>query len=399
MNKLDNKVKFYCVKFDMMPLLKEMIELANSNGMKKFLQVGGCFTYVSLFKMFTGGLPSDYIKHGIGYCSLDKYRDKSSKKMMYFPSYKDFIMSKLDEREWDIKTHNAVFESIIHGNIHTSVYNDFFEAKQGDGPMKRKIMRQTFLFNNEEAIRWKKKEYEFIQSIQKEKPKNNTFYFIDYQHFHSLWMYKNKIKDKKMMRATIKKIMRVTIKNIIELINVWDFNEPNSVFWFFSDHGYPFAKIPKASNYLSWVFLKDNVVNNNFENSNSSIISIRDFLPSVMKKFNYSYKETKESYSIFSPIDKDRIYLIEDSRLIVDKYNSTTATACKIIKWIDDNPIKILQVSYFSEKNKFYYSFNILDKEGFFKKNISLSRANKTYKDDLLCLKLELLKRFEWVKE
>ncbi len=394
-------LKIYCVLFDTMPLMEEMIRMAEINKMKRLAQVGGCFTVVSLLEMFTGKLPSDYAKHGIGHSYLNRYRKKKSKKI-YVPWYKDFIMSKLKEQDWQIRVHDLPTDNFVHGDISTDswpggcekrykIFKKYKNIREGG-----RTVDKLLLSDSKKSSEWHQREREFILSMQAEKPEKNTFYFIDYEHFHSLAGYRKGRSEKHVKKVTD----RVTNK-IMNLMDVWNFNESNSVFWFFSDHGFPSeisraAIIPKANSYLSWVFLRDNISVNNLNDTNSGIISIRDFSPSIMKKFNYSINKINENNSILNDLDKDRIYFIEDGRKGVDENNSTTAVVCKVIEWYNNRPKKILQVGYFSKEKRFQYDLNLFDDRGIFRKSIKIK--NREYDDILGNLKKELTNRFKWVK-
>jgi len=184
----------------------------------------------------------------------------------------------------------------------------------------------------------------------------------------------------------------------MQLINEWDTKEPNSIFWFFGDHGYPSLnmRVPQVDSYLSWVLFKDNAKQRSI-NPVSNVISIRDFSPTILDKLGYSYDKIGETCSIQDLVDKDRVYFVEDGRLKFNKKKSTSAIACKVVKWKDDLPRKILQVGYFINKRRFYYSLNILDKDGFFKKSTELEISDKIYRSELLYLKEKVKKRFIWI--
>jgi hypothetical protein len=403
---MDEKFKIYCILFDTMPLHDKIIRVADVNNMRKFLHVSGCFTLTALIEMFTGKMPSDYVKKGIGHSYVNRYRDSKSKKI-YLPWYEDFIMSKLKKRDWEIRVHNFFPDSIIHGDIHTDSYNGGYDNRLKDiqyiqNNKKKisasKIMDSILLVDDKKYKEWYSRESDFIRHIQKEKIKYNTFYFIYYEHFHSLASLKKQIKKNKINEDE-DILTNKAIKRAVDLMRTWDTDEANSIFWIFGDHGSPYKNIiiPTCESYLSWLFLKDNIVNNNII-SKLDIISIRDFVPTIMKKFKYDYKNKEESCSLFDIFDKHRVYYVEDGRKSVDSIKSTTALACKVVEWDGVKPLKILQVCYFLPKNKFYYDLNILSKDGFFKKGISLKRGKNKYNDILYSLKKSLVNRFKWIK-
>lgn len=396
---MGNKVKIYCVLWDTMPLMDFVIKIAEKNNMSILSQVGGCFTMTSLFELFTGKMPSDVLKKGMGHRCLEKYRDKRTKKI-YTPWNSDNINSKLSKQGWTIHFHGIPPNNYIHGDIYTDSYeggykNRYERIRNSKKPSySGKMMDNILIGKGSKSRKWQEREVKFIKNLSNNKIFNNTFYFIEYDHFHSFPSYTKK-KGGKSRRIIRKKVD----KRIFELMNSWDFNEPNSIFWFFGDHGEQnkTGKIPKAESYLSWVLFKDNT-NINKIIPKTKIISIRDFTSTIMEKFCYKDKKINENKSINFLCDKERIYFVEDGRAQINKMESTTGIACKVIKWKGDKPINILQVAYFRAKNKFYYHLNILDDNGRYKKYHVVSISDEKYKKELKELKTKLKKRFKWIK-
>lgn len=395
--KIGKNMKIYCVFFDTMPLLKELIEFAEDKNMQLLLQIGNCFTMTSLMSMFTRKMPSDLLKNGIGNRSFEQYRNKKSKNI-YLPWVDEYITSKLSKKKWQIKIHNLPPTNYIHGDINTDSCKGGYKARYIEYKNNKKkifwnpLMGDLLLGNSTKSYQWYNREYEFIKSISNKISDKNIFYFIEYEHYHSLTEYINKKNKNKMTE-----IKNETNKRVINLMSQWNFDEPNSIFWFFSDHGWPHEckKIPNANSYLSWVLFKDNI--NSSINPKSKIISIRDFSPTIFKKFNYDYESTSESMSIDEINDKNRVYFVEDGRSRVDRKKSTSVVCCMVIKWKNNSPIEIIQVGYFKPKKIFIYCLNVLDKNGFFKKYIKIDINDKKYRNRLLYLKEKLKNRFKWI--
>ena len=353
----------------------------------------------SLFELFTGKMPSDVLKNGMGHHCLEKYRNKKTKKI-YSPWNSDNINFKLSKQGWKIHLHGVPPNNCIHGDINTDSYEGGYEdrykkIKRHKKPSySGKMMDNILIGSSSKSRKWQEREIKFIKNLLNDKISNNTFYFIEYDHFHSFSSYT------KSMGRRNKKIIRGRVnKRIIELMNSWDFDEPNSIFWFFGDHGdqEKTGKIPKAESYLSWVLFKDNTDINKII-PKTKIISIRDFTSTIMEKFCCKYKKINENKPINSFCDKDRIYFIEDGRAYFNKIESTTGIACKVIKWNGGKPINILQAAYFKIRNKFYYHLNILDDKGRYKNCYRVDIFNKKYKNELVELKNKLKGRFKWVK-
>jgi len=400
----NNKIKIYCVFFDTMPLVKEIIQFAELNKMQLLLQIGNCFTISSLISMFTAKMPSDLLDRGIGNRYLRRYRNEEDK-LIYVPWHEEYVTTKLSKHGWYIHIHN--FPPLlchIRGDTYTDSFNEGYEQRyslsKSNYKKKKKLNRMDsfmgkMLFcDNEKLYGWYNREYDFIRSIQDSNNNFNIFYFIEYEHWHSFHSY-YKVKREKVIDKT--KIKPKAIKKIIDLMSQWDVNEPNSFFWFFSDHGDPsdITSIPNAKGYMSWVLVKDNTKNS--IKSKSKIISIKDFLPTIFKKNNCDYKTTKESIPIDAIDDKNRIFFVEDARVKINKTESTSFVACTVVEWEENYPVKILQVAYFKVKNRFEYGLNLLSNNGIFKKYIKMEKENIKYKETFILLKRKLQDRFKYV--
>jgi hypothetical protein len=185
---------------------------------------------------------------------------------------------------------------------------------------------------------------------------------------------------------------KLALERTKKIIKSWDFNEPNAIFWFFSDHGkwfYPHSfSHPLPENYLSWAVVKDNTKDPICPLS--KFISAQDFFPTIMDKANCQSGDRCECVPVTNSQDKNRIYYVEDGRKDVNELISTTAMACKVIKWNKERPKQILQVSYHEVDNSWVCMRSFLDKKGFIKKTQKERIVNEE-------LKKSVIKRFNWV--
>lgn len=395
---MNDNIKIYCIFFDTMPWMNELIQLADYNSMQKLSQISGCFTMTALFEMFTGKMPSDIMKKGMGHRSLEKYRNRISKKI-YVPWNSQYVTSKLAKNRWKIHVHNFPPNGYIHGDIHTDSYDGGYENRYNKIMAQRKpsysgkMMDRILCDSNRKSHEWHKREIDFIKSMPKQKYSCNTFHFIEYEHFHSFESF-----TKRQKREQKDKVKQRITNRTINLLKTWDFNEENAIFWVFADHGFPekIKSIPISNDYLTWVLFKDNVSIS--IRSKSNMISIRDFSPTIFKKLKYKYKSTSESMPICEIEDKDRVYYVEDGRSKFNMRDSTTALSCMVIDWKNNRPINILQVCYFKINDKYYYNLNEIDKNGFFIRSNKLMKKDKKYSKTIYYLKKKLRKRFKWVK-
>lgn len=250
-----------------------------------FKQISNCFTTTSIASMLTGKMPSDLESGGIGYETESKYK-KNGK--ICWPWEDQLLFSILQERGWNV-------------NIYTD--NKFFES----------VISQRFKINYENID-----SEETIKKIQEQKIGNNIN-FILYNTYHDAISGKITCEEAKQK-----------INNSLEL---WNFNQEDTIFWIFADHG-DFTKITEKISpvgYMTWAILKDNTKNPIFPKT--KLISIRDFFPTILEKLKISINDDtikKETRSVTRDFEKERVYFVEDGRSHVDAYGSSAASAITI---------------------------------------------------------------------
>ncbi len=376
---MDKKIKFYCVLFDSVSFNKfkeKIISVAEKNKMTLLRQIGGCSTQFSCIEMLTGKMLSDLKKYGIGF-----YTRREGK----WDWEEDFITNKFLENRWSVKYHNGrIFLKFLSNNSKIELQNSYKKSKKPYLAQGGKYGKKFF-----------NREKKYIKEIQKEEILKDTMYFMYYEHIHlAYWAY-GKPKYRKELRYA---------KNRINLLmsDCWDFNEPNSVFWFFGDHGnwnlQPDMRHPKPQMYYSWAMVKDNT--DNPINIRSNFISIRDFFPTLMNKFEYNFepfldiynRKISDTYSIEQEQDRNRIYYVEDARKMISKNGSTTAMACRLVDWKNNKPTGILQVSYHLIDDKWDSKYTSLDYDTSIIDTVEINNINYE-------LKQFIINRFKWVNQ
>lgn len=374
-------MKIYCILCDAMPPLPEIKALAAKHDLQYVRQVGGCVTDNSMTQLFTGKMPSDYLNQGFGYHTnqLDSYRDDITQKIAV-PWYHETILHQLQHSGWKIHLHNAVPDSWYKGDVYTDSwpggYNERYRQvlRSKDRFYAREMMNSIFINND---VDWQLREDRFIRSLSLSEEKE--FYFIEYLHFHSYGTIARGLKEDGPLKAQIKK--RIT-RNLISLLSTYDFDEPNSIFWIFSDHGphKAFDVVPLPDSYLSWVLIKNNFLGP--DKIRVKLISMQDF-PNYVKntlghEINFDLERTK------------RVYFVEDGRKNVDAYNSTTATAIMMLR---ENPFVLLQVCYYTIEDQYYCHLTNVDKN----ESIQIKENDARYGGMIRRLKKRLKSRFSWV--
>ena len=331
-------MKIYCILIDTLHETPEIKKFFGGRNFTDITQISNCSTLPSLLSLFTGKLPSDLIDRGIGYHSWKKYQKMDGSGILW-PFHNEFMFKDLYENDWDVELHFpdgrdwwCWLELISDPKVQiTSVEShdieeDILYCLDGD------IVRDHF-----------KKEKEYIQSIQTSQI-NNKFHFVRYGYYHIALCAPKKYKNSN--------IESITIDQHMDLLNSWDFDEPDSLFWVFQDHGNWKSVTHKAepSSFYTWAKVKDNTQQP--LSIESKYISICDFVSIVLKKAGIE----KGDSVLDNPVDKNRIYYVDDSRAADNLYRTTTYIACKFIDWVGEQSSKLLSISYNNTKG-LYYSF------------------------------------------
>ena len=369
-------IKIYCILFDTLILNKSIISLAKHNKMAVLRQIGSCFTNNSCIEMLTGKMPSDLRYHGMGHLCHNKYRDRKTNKIQW-PWEDNLLLPILLKEKWNIKYHN--------GEHFSNVIYDKSNIKKTSS-----IRDDTVLLSmSSSGIKLMKEEQKRTKEFQKEKISKHTFYFVRHEHYHKAVDLHRKKDDKKVAQK-----IKIAVKKSIDIMNYWNMEEPDSIFWFFSDHGnwnFPFdLRHPNPQNYLSFVLFKDNTKNP--IKVGSKFMCIRDFFPTIMDKFGYKYDTNEEICSISSSQNKNRIYYVEDGRKKINDDISTTGMACKFVNWEENFPKGILQVSYHICNNKWMCKFISLDKYGITKEIINKKDVDNELKE-------AVIRKFDWIRK
>lgn len=365
-------MKIYCVIFDATPLFPELLKIAKEKSAILSRQVSNCFTISTGMESFTGKKPSDLIEHGIGHILHERYwKDTDKGPRVRWPWQKEILMERLSREGWEIRYHNSPFLYLIFW-----LWNKELKLTWTCPPERTESQNGELLLGNaQDSKDFYKREWKQIQEVQLEK--QDLFYMAKIDHYH--WS------------ICKKKGFEIALKRQAEYLREWDFNEPDSIFWFFSDHGTwgDLGAYPEPKHYLTWSLFKDNTKNPIIPKSR--YISMGDFFASLAIKLGLPYEPVVGIQPLESNLNPDRIYFVEDGRENLDKFRSTVALACMFTDWKEEIPRKLQQVSYYVLKNEFAGMETSLDKNGFIKETHRIEILNDN-------LKTALIERFEWIK-
>lgn len=365
--------------------MDQIKRVAEKNDATYLTQVSNSWTLSSVVPMTTGKFTSDIMYHGLPW----EYSKPEIVEKQLQAWSTDVIQHEMLKRDWDMHYHNnTCLYTLLYGNKkikQTSITCPETEVEI-DGVWGDPEIIELLFGDSQKSIDFHNKEIDYIKRFQSEKVTKNKFYLLAYQHLHAAigtGQDLNKVPEKiDLSKAN---------DRLIDLINAWDFDEPDSVFIFFSDHG-NFRLVDRWMSpphaWLTWAIIKDNTQDRKIQ---KKLISIRDIYKLLSDKvgFEYEMADRADLESMFTEQNKDRIYFGEDGRSVVNPAHSTTATAIKVLEWQDNgHPKKFMQLSYHKPANGFItFIFDAVTEE---------LHTSDQIDNELL---RNLVNRFDWVKE
>lgn len=294
-------------------MVSEFADLINGTLLR---QIGGCYTTETKIQILSGKHSSALESHGCGY-QLWMKKSKNTDPLELRPVK--------DLPAWDWMENTLPFQLAKYG----------FVTKATNAPVLSyvlgllkypEIYSHTYI---SKTIVLKEEEIAYAEQAQKEN--GNILYFIEHYHFHHAC---DDAPNPEVADAMSKKAW----VDLLELMSYWDFNEPDTMFWIYSDHG-PWRKpelggYPLLQNFYTWAILKDNTKNPFVPKL--KVIGASDVPKIILSKFDGEFVE-----------DKNRIYITEDARMNINPIKSTTAIACKVV----DSTLRYL--TYHEPDNKF----------------------------------------------
>jgi hypothetical protein len=347
-------MKFYAIMLDCVSpsQCSKINEISNKYNFTNLGHISAGSTFFSCFELFNGSVPSNIINDGIGYLSfgdgdaLTKHAHRTSldlylKKNKYNKDWK--FLEKNDSSLFHILNNNKI-KSIVHNNGWVGKY---IKSKQVNLYYSEEDLKEYEYINfdyppfldSEYLNQWggyregraranEFYDYERKYIKQLQERKDDFFYYVDENIYHDI----------------------NSSEYLSNFLDMWDFNEPDSVFFIFTDHYNTISRLFPSELWSVWGMIKDNRINK--PKIDTKIFSSCDLYKTVLDFFNINYKTNYPiiSKSIFTPFDKERIYYKEDSRLAVCCFGTDTFNTLKIIEWNNDIPKKLLKLTYLKGK-------------------------------------------------
>jgi hypothetical protein len=175
----------------------------------------------------------------------------------------------------------------------------------------------------------------FLKVMQNLPADENNFIFLKYNHYHDAE--KGKSINYKGKRINLERNEVVDL--FVDIIDDINFEEENSLFWLFADHGHAEGVdtlMSPPNSWLAWVSVTDNITNKKVTKNKIAAV---DFKNTVLNRIHNrgilgQLKTDRLSNDVLDEVDKNRIYVAEDGRGDVDPNHGTTVSA---IRCLDDH--------------------------------------------------------------
>ena len=302
-------MKIYCILFDSFPRHPGMEALFKSKNLHYADYLTQTCTVTTYISMFSGKRPSEMRSTGIGHSHTYALLPKEEQ----VEWNKHIIFNELPE-DWKIHLH-PMPETRGDDNSIPTCWPMYTDPNTTPGLRDCKLLPDDICGRDRDFIFYKYLENDdeknFIKKMQDLPSDENHFIVLKYNHYHD------------MERGKHDDVFSL-FKNVIEQI---DFEEENSLFWLFADHGEPPGINELHSppdSWLSWVSVTDNITNTKV--TKSKIASI-DFKNTVLNRIY----DTNLPNDVLTDLDMERIYVTEDSRGRINEYHCTTASAIQCL--------------------------------------------------------------------
>ena len=320
-------MKIYCILFDACRQNERIKKTFKSKNLNYANYITNSWTTTSLVSLFSGKTPSEMSSMGIGY--NDHYKNLSEEEKQQWN--KKMIFNQLPE-DWKIHIH-AIPQTRGDTGTHRYVPDEIC-----------KIDRKYVISSPDDMSPYSDDPTRVIKDVQNLSNDENHFIFIKYNHYHDCIRNTQRLRSDAGIKASME--LDKALQEIIDIINVIDFEEENSLFWLFADHGHfdnidTFMKPPDS--WLTWVSVTDNITN---KKVTKDVISCLDFKNTVLNRVNKikvrRYKDNSMNRKldrvgkrwgpdydrmlpndVLDKFDEDRIYICEDGRICYTQVDPT----------------------------------------------------------------------------
>ena len=326
-------MKIYCILLDTVPRHPKIKNILEKKGINFADHITCSSTVPTLVTMLSGNTPTEMFGiGGIGHShtyskllsekkSIEEWNSKIILHML--PSDWNIHIHSMPETRGDRVTNKMVKVEDMHKGGAFSRVKEFIEIDPSgfrllpDDLCGRAPNMNFHTYNKNDD------EDSFINHMQELPDDKNNFVFLKYNHYHDASRGESVVYQGKEVNLE----HELVVDMFVDMIDRIDFDEPDSLFWIFADHGEPpniNKLMPPPDSWLAWCGIKDNITNKKI---NKKIIGCDDFKNTVLNRI---YNKNLPN-DILDDLDMDRIYVREDGRGAIDPNYGTTVSAIKAL--------------------------------------------------------------------
>ena len=178
----------------------------------------------------------------------------------------------------------------------------------------------------------------------------------------------------------------------MQWLRLWRWDEQDSVFVVFADHGYDCKRMAPPPDHLTWSLVRDNHADRTWP----TVLAGADCHALACDLADPGYVPSSHHARVPSSVgDPARVFLLEDARGRLSPYESTTAAAITVSRWGDGGePEEVTQLSWFGPWAHIAAFRAPVDDPGDFRR-IYVSWKNPT----LVKLREALIEHIPWIDD
>jgi len=329
-------MKIYCILFDTVPQGKRIEKLFERKNLHYSDYITNSSTVPTVVSMFSGLTPTGIAgPGGIGHSHTfnqltSSQKLKWDKEQVFYglPDDWNIHIHAMPLTRGDLGLHECTEEKHYHPPGLGGQYlpDGFFLVPDDICGRKKQMEFHKYSPNDEET---------FLKVMQNLPADENNFIFLKYNHYHDAE--KGKSINYKGKRINLEHNEVVDL--FVDIIDDINFEEENSLFWLFADHGHADGVdtlMSPPNSWLAWVSVTDNITNKKVTKNKIAAV---DFKNTVLNRIHNSgtlgqLRANRLSNDVLDEVDKNRIYVAEDGRGNVDPNHGTTVSA---IRCLDDH--------------------------------------------------------------
>ena len=330
-------MKIYCILFDTVPQDERIEKLFERKNLHYSDYITNSSTVPTVVSMFSGLTPTGIAgPGGIGHSHTFNQLTSSQKlawdkeQVFYgLPDNWNIHIHAMPLTRGDLGLHECIEERHYHPPGLGGQYlpDGFFLVPDDICGRNKQMKFHKYNPNVDEET--------FLKVMQDLPADENNFIFLKYNHYHDA----SRGESVEYQGRRVDRENEQVIAMFVDMIDKINFEEENSLFWLFADHGHADGVdtlMSPPNSWLAWVSVTDNITNKKVTKNKIAAV---DFKNTVLNRIHNrgilgQLKTDRLSNDVLDEVDKNRIYVAEDGRGDVDPNHGTTVSA---IRCLDDH--------------------------------------------------------------